>query len=104
MYILPLIEWLLFNVTDDMVDVVEEMDNSFSRGGGGGGGGTKGVNGVDGVDGVDGVVGVSSIISSFTCGGGGWISTTCVSSLDFGFLSLISDLSIDDSFLSSLVS
>lgn len=90
-----------------MVDVVEEMDNSFSRGGGGGGGGTKGVNGVDGVDGVDGVVGVvgvSGTISSFTCGGGGWISTTCVSSLDFGFLSLISDLSIDDSLLSSLVS
>lgn len=98
MCILPLIEWLLFNVTDDMVEVVEEVDNSFSRGGGGGGGGTKGVTNVDGV------VGVSGTISSFAYGGGGWISTTCVNSLDFGFLSLISGLSIGDSFLSSLVS
>lgn len=46
-----------------MVEVVEEVDNSFSRGGGGGGGGTKGVTNVDGV--------VSGTISSFAYGGGG---------------------------------
>lgn len=64
-----------------MHELFEETDIWFSRGGGGGGGGAI----------VDANDDISFAISSRTSGGGAWISTTSVTSLDFDFWSSLMD-------------